>query len=190
VTVQTACPEPARLKGLLDGTLPPADGEALTTHLEACVRCQQALEGLAADGESWAALRRHLTRQEPPVEPALARVMAGITGHTGSADTVAEPRPAGDLPADFLEPSDDPRHLGRLGPYEVLGVIGRGGMGVVFQVIDSNLERVVALKVMAPQLAAQESARKRFLREARAAAAVWHEHVVPIHAVDEARGLP
>src|SRR5262249_3623607 len=52
------------------------------------------------------------------------------------------------------------------------------------------LNRLVAIKVMAPQLAAVAAARRRFAREARAAAAVSHEHVVPIYAVDEFRGLP
>ena len=52
------------------------------------------------------------------------------------------------------------------------------------------LQRVVALKVMAPQLATTASARARFIREARAAAAVAHEHVVMIHAVDESSPLP
>src|SRR5262245_49357400 len=82
----------------------------------------------------------------------------------------------GDL--DFLTPSDKPGVLGRLGHYEVLGVIGRGGMGIVLRAFDDKLHRVVAIKVMAPALAATSPPRKRFLREARAAAKVRHEHVV------------
>src|SRR5262249_57760519 len=70
------------------------------------------------------------------------------------------------------------------------GVIGGGGMGVVLKAFDENLHRVVAIKVMAPQLAASATARQRFVREARAAAAVTHDHVVTIHAVEEANGLP
>ena len=63
-------------------------------------------------------------------------------------------------------------------------------MGVVLKAFDPSLSRFVAIKVLAPQLAAVAAARKRFAREARAAAAVRHEHVVPIHAVDEFKGLP
>src|SRR5262249_3881457 len=70
------------------------------------------------------------------------------------------------------------------------GVIGGGGMGVVLKAFDENLHRVVAVKVMAPQLAASATARQRFTREARAAAAVTHDHVVTLHAVEEAGGLP
>src|SRR5207244_5912204 len=80
--------------------------------------------------------------------------------------------------------------LGRLGHYQVLEVIGRGGMGVVLRALDEKLHRVVAIKVMAAQLASNATARKRFTREAQAAAAVSHDHIVTIHAVEEAGGLP
>jgi Protein kinase domain len=91
---------------------------------------------------------------------------------------------------DFLGHSDKPGALGRLGHYEVLEVIGRGGMGIVLRAVDEKLQRVVAIKVMAAQLATNATARKRFTREAQAAAAVTHDHIVTIHAVEEANGLP
>src|SRR5947199_151985 len=72
----------------------------------------------------------------------------------------------------------------------LLDVIGRGGMGVVLKAFDTLLHRVVAVKVLSPQLATTASARKRFERESRAAAAVSHEHVVAIYEVGEANGLP
>lgn len=86
---------------------------------------------------------------------------------------------------DFLQPSDAPGSLGRLGQYEVREVVGRGGMGVVLKANDTKLNRIVALKVLAPELASNPTARKRFVREARAAAAVSHHHVVTIYAVEE-----
>ena len=89
-----------------------------------------------------------------------------------------------------LLPSDWPDSLGRLGMYEVKGVIGRGGMGVVLKAFDPALHRNVAIKVLSPHLADCGAARRRFLREARAAAAVVHEHVVSVFAVDETAGLP
>jgi hypothetical protein len=91
---------------------------------------------------------------------------------------------------DFLDRCDTPDRLGRLAHYEILDVVGRGGMGTVLRGVDVKLNRVVALKVMAPQLAANAMARQRFQREAQAAAAVSHQHVVAIHAVDEFKGLP
>ncbi|MBM4067500.1 MAG: DUF1080 domain-containing protein [Planctomycetes bacterium] len=85
----------------------------------------------------------------------------------------------------FLSPASTPGHLGRLGHYEVQEVIGKGGFGVVLKAFDERLHRVVAIKVLSPAYAASGSARKRFIREARAAAAVKNEHVVGIHDVQE-----
>src|SRR5262249_37743195 len=80
--------------------------------------------------------------------------------------------------------------LGRLGSYRILKELGAGGMGMVFLAEDPQLRRLIALKVMAPALAADETARKRFLREAQATAALHHDHVVTIHQVAEDRGVP
>ena len=72
-----------------------------------------------------------------------------------------------------------------LGHFDVLETLGRGGCGVVVKAFDRKLLRHVAVKMMAPGLAATSAARKRFRREARAAAAVRHENVVQIYAVEE-----
>ena len=80
--------------------------------------------------------------------------------------------------------------LGRLGEYEILEVIGRGGMGVVLKGYQRELNRYVAVKVMAPHYASSGAARKRFAREAQAAAAVVHPHVVAIHTIEASARLP
>lgn len=90
-----------------------------------------------------------------------------------------------EVPLDFLESSTRSDALGRIGHYEVLEVLGRGGFGIVFRAFDDMLQRVVAIKVLAPQLAATSPARKRFLREARSSAKVRHEHIVHVYAVEE-----
>ena len=69
-------------------------------------------------------------------------------------------------------------------------MLGRGGFGIVLKASDPALGRAVAIKVLAPQLATSGAARSRFAREARAAAAVVHDHVVAIHSVDSWRGMP
>jgi len=91
---------------------------------------------------------------------------------------------------DFLAPAEQPDELGRLGDYRVLKVLGVGGMGMVFKAEDIRLGRLVALKVMRPGIAAKRDAKSRFLREARATAALSHDHVVQIHQVGEDRGIP
>jgi uncharacterized protein (TIGR03067 family) len=83
----------------------------------------------------------------------------------------------------FLSPPRTPENLGRLGDYEIQSVIGQGGMGVVLKAVDERLNRVVAVKILAPQYAANAAARKRFIREARNIAAVVHDHVVAVHFV-------
>lgn len=103
----------------------------------------------------------------------------------------ADPAQADRRSLSFLEATAEPGRLGTLGPYEVVEVIGRGGMGVVLRALDRPLGRFVAIKVLAPELATSATARRRFAREAQAAAAVAHEHIVAIHAVDETpSGLP
>jgi formylglycine-generating enzyme required for sulfatase activity/serine/threonine protein kinase len=91
---------------------------------------------------------------------------------------------------DFLAPAQSPDELGRLGPYRVLKVLGQGGMGMVFKAEDPQLERTVALKLMLPAIAQRKEARERFLREARAAAKLEHDHIIPIFQVGEDRGVP
>jgi serine/threonine protein kinase len=103
------------------------------------------------------------------------------------------PRPDGaeeDQGLDFLQPSCTPGSLGRLDHYEILEVVGRGGMGVVLRARDTKLLRIVALKVLAAPLAASGSARQRFVREARAAAALRDDHVIDIHAVCDDAPVP
>jgi serine/threonine protein kinase/formylglycine-generating enzyme required for sulfatase activity len=85
----------------------------------------------------------------------------------------------------FLTPSNRPDALGRLSHYDILTVLGKGAFGTVFKAFDTRLDRIVAVKVLAPELAASGGARRRFIREAKSAASVRHEHVVDIHAVDE-----
>ena len=95
------------------------------------------------------------------------------------------PHEEDEIPLGYLQPSSSPDSLGRLGHYEVLEVIGRGAFGTVLRAFDEKLQRVVAIKVLAPEMAATSPARKRFLREARTSAAVRHENVVAIYAVED-----
>jgi hypothetical protein len=90
----------------------------------------------------------------------------------------------------FLAPSGRAGSLGRVGEYEIYGVLGRGAMGIVLKGYDRALNRVVAVKVQDPGVALSRRARARFLREARAAAAINHPSVVTIYKVDVVRERP
>ena len=93
-------------------------------------------------------------------------------------------------PSDLLEPAEADGELGRLGHYRVLDELGRGGMGFVFRAEDTKLKRLVALKVMNQKIAATPNARKRFLTEARAMAAVRHDNLVTIFEVGQRGETP
>jgi serine/threonine protein kinase len=71
----------------------------------------------------------------------------------------------------------------RLGPYEVLSLIGAGGMGEVYRGRDTRLDRSVALKILAPTLAPDADFRARFTREARAVSALNHPHICSLYDV-------
>jgi WD40 repeat protein/predicted Ser/Thr protein kinase len=187
MTQAASCPDSAELKSLLDGTLPETKQAEVNSHLETCSYCQERLQGLVAGKESWSGTAEQLSRQEQEPNADLERIMEQMKKE-GQGET--EVPPADEVTLEFLDPSENPEHLGRLGHYEILEVLGRGGMGVVLKAFDSALHRVVAIKVLAPQLATSLAARKRFEREARAVAAISHEHIVAIYAVEETKGLP
>jgi serine/threonine protein kinase len=75
-----------------------------------------------------------------------------------------------------------------LGPYEVLALIGAGGMGEVYRARDPRLDRDVAIKVLPHDRVADESRRQRFVQEAKAASALNHPHIITIHEIESAGG--
>jgi serine/threonine protein kinase len=161
------------LESALAGNLP-ADAEAsLCHHLEVCEVCRAAMEQMAG-GAAWC--------QEA------ASMLGG--DELDDAVPVQDEWSEVDFTVEHLEPSDEPNVLGRLGGYDVLEIIGRGGMGVVLKAFDRELKRCVAIKVLAPHLAHNSLAKKRFAREAQAAAAVVHPHVLAIHHVQPNGRLP
>ena len=163
----------ALLEGALAGDLQAEDESSLHRHLEACEACCAELERMAG-GPAW--------RQE-----------AATLLNSDELDAVVPTRDewsAVDFTVEHLEPADEPNVLGRLGGYDVLEIIGHGGMGVVLKAFDRELKRPVAIKLLAPHLAQSPLARKRFAREAQAAAAVVHPHVLAIHQVQASGRLP
>jgi WD40 repeat protein len=189
-----SCPEPARLKDLIDGALPDDERAALTAHLDGCDACQRKLEEAACGGSSLLRAAGHV-RERPPAQSAYWHALKRVEGTTpvpGWAESpvatrLETPPPesgTGEIALDFLKPADDPQYLGKLGHFHIVRVIGKGGMGIVLEALDRCLQRRVAIKVLNPEFASNETARQRFIREARAAAAVTHENVVAIHQVD------
>jgi serine/threonine protein kinase len=178
------------LADFLSGRLSDADAERVAARL--------------ADDPRFAALARDLGHTDPLVEAARAtagaappadapplrdlmgrleqlRPSSATTRVSGPAPTLAE------FP--FLRPAQAPDELGRLGGFRILQVLGKGGMGLVFRAEDVQLRRQVALKVIKPECTSNPDYRARFLREARAAAALHHDHVMTVHQVGEDNGV-
>jgi serine/threonine protein kinase/Flp pilus assembly protein TadD len=200
---QATCPDPGRLEAFRQGALPPAEEAALVVHLDDCSRCREYLDTQTAADEFPAGMTPRVGPDSAgataEVDPALRGALAALQALAPPFSEAAQPPRNEGEPriADLtrseqalLVPSDDPQSLGRFGPYEVLALVGRGGMGVVLKAHDPSLNRIVAVKLLAPALAVDPLARRRFTREARAAAAVCHEHVVDIHSVAETDQSP
>ncbi len=179
-----------RLRLSLDDRLSEVEQTELENHLETCPACRQELEQMAAASKLWGDAQ--LLRGEPiPIRGRSPVKGGGADWVDGLEDDAEDGAPDGGW-LEFLDPADPDRPgvLGRIGPYEVVEFLGRGGMGLVLKARDPALDRMVAIKVLTPALAHGATARRRFAREARAVAAVGNEHIVAIHAVNEFRGLP
>lgn len=173
-----------RIDAFLNSDHVALDAPQLVDHLETCAECRSYIETQAAEAERWA----KATELLKPTEFDHAGTL-GCSAATIAHQSIEQPFAVRNA-LDSLAPSDDPNRLGRLGCYEVSGVVGVGGMGVVLKAVDPALDRVVAIKVMAPHLANNGTARRRFSREAKAAAAVLHPNVVPIHCVSSDDAIP
>jgi len=114
-----------------------------------------------------AALRKEVER----LLAADARAGSVFESGSGGSHSGAEETPAARDDTAALQPG------ARLGPYVILGPAGRGGMGEVYRARDTRLDRTVALKVLPSELVRDAAARRRFEREARAAAALSHPHI-------------
>lgn len=184
-TPAECCPAPDILSAWLDQTLDSARLPEIESHVETCARCQEILERLTRlSGFCEQTATQHL-----PNETGNAAEMHDLLEKIKQLDDDTElDEPERVLKS--LAPSDYPGALGRLGRFEVLSVLGWGGMGTVYRAFDPTLNRVVAVKVLAPHLAHRPVARRRFIREAQAAAAICHEHVVTIHGIDESPEHP
>lgn len=181
---QRNCPTD-QLKQLIHNELPTSTTDQIQAHLDTCKSCQQEIELLAAEQSWWNRASRSLSQDADPTTPSLPNPNDSI---------IVQVRPApshlGSTNSSVLDSPSHPEMLGRIDEFDVEEKLGQGGMGVVYRGFDSSLNRPVAIKVLAPHLASSGVARKRFAREAQAAAAVVHPNVVPIYSVKDSPTRP
>jgi WD40 repeat protein/serine/threonine protein kinase len=198
-----ACPDISMLQRFAVGDVSAGEAKSLEDHLAVCVSCQARLTQLDVSDPLLDRLHGSETvaaqlSQGEVLESLMYRLREFPPSLVGPADNIGrtslslgETFTIESMPdfTDLLAPPRGPGELGWLGPYRVIKVLGAGGMGVVFEAEDPQLERCIALKVLNTSLAANAIARKRFLREARATAAFEHDHIVPIYHVGQEEGV-
>ncbi|MEQ8791799.1 MAG: serine/threonine-protein kinase [Pirellulaceae bacterium] len=184
--------EDRRLRLLLTAAEDSTEYKTAATHVESCLNCQTRLGALAADVQEWSEARELLTTNgdDLQIEQELRDRPRRLSEDDRTSDDDRSAAFNSAVVRQLLSPPSHPEMLGRLGRYEIERLIGAGGMGVVFKGFDTELNRPVAIKALAPHLAGSGAARQRFAREARAAAAIVHEHVVAIHDVESEQDPP
>lgn len=194
---ENTCCDPELLDQMLGDSLTEPQEEALAAHLARCADCRRLLEQRAGDQRDWtrisAALRKEAESNNPESSclfPAGATIDWSTTSRRQLHLIDIYVENTADFAVDFLEPTENADAVGRLGDIEILEIIGRGAMGIVLKGFQRELNRPVAVKVLAPHLATSGAARQRFAREARATAVIVHPHVMPILTVDSNARLP
>lgn len=162
----------------------------LMEHLQTCSHCREQMESAAADPGTWSDAEKYLRVNDG--ECYEYRPVSSSGNELDEALSIQRTAASAEISQVLsqLNPTDDPQMLGRLGGYEVSGVIGSGGMGIVLKAYDRPLDRTVAIKVLAPRLASSGAARLRFAREAKAVATVLHPNVIVIHGVSNDGAMP
>jgi WD40 repeat protein len=175
------CPSENDLQGLLADRLPVDQRTSVEGHIEACPTCQRQLEALTqAVG---------LKLAPPPGPPCQGGEAFLERLQSEYPDTLFKGEAAGNGTLHFPGPATERAPLGQVGDFEILEELGSGSFGWVFRARERSLNRIVALKVLKPEMTARPEAIVRFEREARKAS-LKHDHIVNVYRFEKPNGFP
>ena len=200
MTDAKTCPDTTTLEDFLLGRLEPPKLEQCESHVSHCEICHETMRGLSVDDT----ISEHIAAaflqsdsfsvksdEEDHVHGLVDRLLNQTDSDSprlgGPKLSSADAEILADRAAEVLRcvtpPDEDQKTLGSIGDYQLTRLLGAGSTGVVFQAVDQNLDRMVALKVLRPSLG--PIARDRFVAEARLAASIEHSNVVTIYQVGQ-----
>jgi eukaryotic-like serine/threonine-protein kinase len=186
--------DPERLDLYLADQLSATEQNRIEEHLDRCPTCQTLIQNKAANQELWESATKALGKDQDDTDRSKIRTL----GQRLWDESQPKP-PLQEVPNDeaielylksWMAPTERVDAMGRISKYEVLKLIGQGGMGLVLKALDTELQRVVAIKTMPQELSFHSEARLRLAREARAAAALNHPNVIPIHGMESWQNVP
>ncbi len=179
------CPTADELRAFHFGDLPVDVLDEVTAHLESCPACEAVLLGMEGEADEVLGALRRPTLAHPPdlqvTDHDIAEQQARTPAHANPVSPLT-------IPTDFDAgmPNDWPVLPG----YEIVGLLGQGGMGIVYKAIQKDLRRVVALKMLLAGRGAGTEMMARFRREAEAVATLQHPNIVQIYQIGRHEGLP
>jgi len=176
----SACPTPAELEAYSSARLDEASAEVIAEHVQHCERCENVLQDIERRGQG---ILRQLAGDPPtqpfPREPQCTTAVQHARQVTPEA---AESQPAS-------EPLTEPRQT-RIRDYELLRLVGRGGMGFVYQAMHTKLNRIVAVKLLNPERTRSANGIARFRREVMTMGRFDHPNLVHASDAGEFDGQP
>ncbi|MCA9199334.1 MAG: serine/threonine protein kinase [Planctomycetales bacterium] len=191
------CPEQQTLRNFVHGEISDSQILQIVSHLEECDACGDTVRAFNGSDTLLSLVKAGKTSSKPNTSEQDQSAVLNLMQKLHEVDLLEHPSSPTDRLAEYKDridevlrkvlPPEAENELGRLAHYRLLRLLGVGAMGVVFLAQDDRLQRDVALKILRPSLG--ESARQRFLLEARSAAAIDHDHIVTIYEVGQVDSL-
>lgn len=199
------CPSDSTLQRMLHSDCDLDTQTQIEKHLDVCLSCRDRLEKLAGDLASLDLQRIDSDALGPDstcsqTTDQVKRNLLQIKSKLLDLNTIDRPKStlvnAGKTEEKFpgistrMQPANNPIALGNFGRFEIIKLIGTGGMGAVYEAFDPERNERVALKVLRPQGRNDHDARQRFVREGKHLSRVVHNHVVRVYSIDEVEKVP